>query len=197
MNRYPVRDRIVRLNKLNGISTIFYRRAIKGEYGFCYGNTIYINLESDISLDSVNLHEKLHFYEKNESFEKVKYEIIKNIDKKRYQKLYMDYLMKYYQIYSPEEIDAGVIDNEIVIDILSGIRKWNFQFPKKVEDYLCDVLEDEMNYLTEKRYSTFEWSDISLDGIEGIDFNSLYLDNAKTINAVKYVIKEDTKFNEK
>ena len=143
------------------------------------------------------MHEKLHFYEKNQSFEKVKYEIIKNIDKKRYQKLYMDYLMKYYQIYSPEEIDAGVIDNEIVIDILSGIRKWNFQFPKKVEDYLSDVLEDEMNYLTEKRYSTFEWSDISLDGIEGVDFNSLNLENSKTTNIVNYVIKEDTKFNVK
>lgn len=197
MNKYPEKDRITHLNKINGISTIFYSRNVKGEHGFCYGNTIYLNLESEIPLDIINMHGKLHFYENNKTFDKIKYEVIKNIDNKTYQKLYMDYLMKYYQIYSSEEIEAGAIDTKIVVDILSGINNCDFELSKKVKGYLSDIFEDELNYLTERRYSTFEWSDISFDGIENVDFNNLNLEKSRTENFITYVVKEDINFNEK
>ena len=137
-------------NKIFGINTIFYYDD-KSVCGYEENNTIYLNLNSNKDLEKVNMHELLHFYEETEVFNKIKERVISSLkENKEFDKLKEEYELKYFGIYSPEEIEKGIIDNEIVIDVLVGDYPY---FKKEDLDNLCtEILRSEKKETDSRRY---------------------------------------------
>ena len=141
---------IERFNRTFGIETVFYYDD-KIVCGYEENNTIYLNLNSNKELKKVNMHELLHFYEETEVFKKIKERIISNLkENKEFKKLKEEYELKYFGIYSPEEIEKGIIDNEIVIDILVGDYPY---FKEEELENLCnEILKSEKKETENRRY---------------------------------------------
>ena len=137
-------------NKIFGINTIFYYDD-KSVCGYEENNTIYLNLNSNKDLEKVNMHELLHFYEETEVFKKIKERVISSLkENEEFDKLKEEYELKYFGIYSPEEIEKGIIDNEIVIDVLVGDYPY---FRKEDLDNLCtEILKSEKKETDSRRY---------------------------------------------
>ena len=137
-------------NKIFGINTVFYYDD-KSVCGYEENNTIYLNLNSNKDLEKVNMHELLHFYEETEVFKKIKERVISSLkENKKFDKLKEEYELKYFGIYSPEEIEKGIIDNEIVIDVLVGDYPY---FKKEDLDNLCtEILRSEKKETDSRRY---------------------------------------------
>ena len=137
-------------NKIFGINTIFYYDD-KSVCGYEENNTIYLNLNSNKDLEKVNMHELLHFYEETEVFNKIKERVISSLkENKEFDKLKEEYELKYFGIYSLEEIEKGIIDNEIVIDALVGDYPY---FKKEDLDNLCiEILKSEKKETDSRRY---------------------------------------------
>ncbi len=108
-------ERIIELNKKLGLRTEF----IEDEeiLGYSLGRTIYINIGIEQDYEKTNKHEILHFYEETEEFKKIKEQVLEE-NKDRIEEIRKEYEMRYYGLYSEEEIKAGVLENEIVIDML-------------------------------------------------------------------------------
>ena len=116
-------------NKTFGIETVFYYDD-KSICGYEENNTIYLNLNSKKDLKNVNMHELLHFFEETEMFNRIKERVIKRLNENNvFDELKEEYELKYFGIYSLDEIEKGIIDNEIVIDVLVG----DFPYFKKEE----------------------------------------------------------------
>lgn len=137
-------------NKIFGINTVFYYDD-KSVCGYEENNTIYLNLNSNKDLEKVNMHELLHFYEETEVFKKIKERVISSLkENKEFDKLKEEYELKYFGIYSLEEIEKGIIDNEIVIDVLVGDYPY---FKKEDLDNLCtEILRSEKKETDRRRY---------------------------------------------
>ena len=137
-------------NKIFGINTVFYYDD-KSVCGYEENNTIYLNLNSNKDLEKVNMHELLHFYEETEVFKKIKERVISSLkENKEFDKLKEEYELKYFGIYSLEEIEKGIIDNEIVIDVLVGDYPY---FKKEDLDNLCtEILRSEKKETDSRRY---------------------------------------------
>ena len=141
---------IERFNRTFGIETVFYYDD-EMVCGYEENNTIYLNLNSNKELKKVNMHELLHFYEETEVFKKIKEKIIGSLkENKEFEKLKEEYELKYFGIYSPEEIEKGIIDNEIVIDILVGDYPY---FKEEELENLCnEILKSEKKETENRRY---------------------------------------------
>ena len=137
-------------NKTFGINTVFYYDD-EIVCGYEENNTIYLNLNSNKELKKVNMHELLHFYEETEVFKKIKERVISSLkENKEFKKLKEEYELKYFGIYSPEEIEKGIIDNEIVIDILVGDYPY---FKEEELENLCnEILKSEKKETENRRY---------------------------------------------
>ena len=137
-------------NKIFGINTIFYYDD-KSVCGYEENNTIYLNLNSNKDLEKVNMHELLHFYEETEVFNKIKERVISSLkENKEFDKLKEEYELKYFGIYSLEEIEKGIIDTEIVIDVLVGDYPY---FKKEELENLCiEILKSEKKETDSRRY---------------------------------------------
>lgn len=137
-------------NKTFGIETVFYYDD-KSICGYEENNIIYLNLNSKKDLKSVNMHELLHFFEETEMFNKIKERVIKRLKENNiFDELKEEYELKYFGIYSLEEIEKGIIDNEIVIDVLIG----DFPYFKKeeLEDLCKEILKAEKKETDSRRY---------------------------------------------
>ena len=137
-------------NKTFGIETVFYYDD-KSICGYEENNTIYLNLNSKKDLKNVNMHELLHFFEETEIFNKIKERVIKRLKENNiFDELKEEYELKYFGIYSFDEIEKGIIDNEIVIDVLVG----DFPYFKKEElEELCkEILKAEKKETDSRRY---------------------------------------------
>ena len=129
-------------NKTFGIETVFYYDD-KSICGYEENNAIYLNLNSKKDLKNVNMHELLHFFEETEMFNKIKERVIKRLKENNiFDELKEEYELKYFGIYSIDEIEKGIIDNEIVIDVLVG----DFPYFKKeeLEDLCKEILKAEI-----------------------------------------------------
>lgn len=137
-------------NKIFGINTVFYYDD-KSVCGYEENNTIYLNLNSNKDLEKVNMHELLHFYEETEVFKKIKERVISSLkENKEFDKLKEEYELKYFGIYSLEEIEKGIIDTEIVIDVLVGDYPY---FKKEELENLCiEILKSEKKETDSRRY---------------------------------------------
>ena len=137
-------------NKTFGIETVFYYDD-KSICGYEENNTIYLNLNSKKDLKNVNMHELLHFFEETEMFNKIKERVIKRLKENNvFDELKEEYELKYFGIYSLDEIEKGIIDNEIVIDVLVG----DFPYFKKeeLEDLCKEILKAEKKETDSRRY---------------------------------------------
>ena len=137
-------------NKTFGIETVFYYDD-KSICGYEENNTIYLNLNSKKDLKNVNMHELLHFFEETEMFNRIKERVIKRLKKNNiFDELKEEYELKYFGIYSLDEIEKGIIDNEIVIDVLVG----DFPYFKKeeLEDLCKEILKAEKKETDSRRY---------------------------------------------
>ena len=137
-------------NKTFGIETVFYYDD-KSICGYEENNTIYLNLNSKKDLKNVNMHELLHFFEETEMFNKIKERVIKRLNENNvFDELKEEYELKYFGIYSLDEIEKGIIDNEIVIDVLVG----DFPYFKKeeLEDLCKEILKAEKKETDSRRY---------------------------------------------
>ena len=137
-------------NKTFGIETVFYYDD-KSICGYEENNTIYLNLNSKKDLKNVNMHELLHFFEETEMFSKIKERVIKRLKENNvFDELKEEYELKYFGIYSLDEIEKGIIDDEIVIDVLVG----DFPYFKKeeLEDLCKEILKAEKKETDSRRY---------------------------------------------
>jgi hypothetical protein len=137
-------------NKTFGIETVFYYDD-KSICGYEENNIIYLNLNSKKDLKNVNMHELLHFFEETEMFNKIKERVIKRLKENvTFDNLKEEYELKYFGIYSIDEIEKGIIDNEIVIDVLVG----DFPYFKKeeLEDLCKEILKAEKKETDSRRY---------------------------------------------
>ena len=137
-------------NKTFGIETVFYYDD-KSICGYEENNIIYLNLNSKKDLKNVNMHELLHFFEETEMFNKIKERVIKRLKENNiFDELKEEYELKYFGIYSIDEIEKGIIDNEIVIDVLIG----DFPYFKKeeLEDLCKEILKAEKKETDSRRY---------------------------------------------
>lgn len=137
-------------NKTFGIETVFYYDD-KSICGYEENNIIYLNLNSKKDLKNVNMHELLHFFEETEMFNKIKERVIKRLKENgTFDNLKEEYELKYFGIYSLDEIEKGIIDNEIVIDVLVG----DFPYFKKeeLEDLCKEILKAEKKETDSRRY---------------------------------------------
>ena len=137
-------------NKTFGIETVFYYYD-KSICGYEENNAIYLNLNSKKDLKNVNMHELLHFFEETEMFNKIKERVIKRLKENNvFDELKEEYELKYFGIYSLDEIEKGIIDNEIVIDVLVG----DFPYFKKeeLEDLCKEILKAEKKETDSRRY---------------------------------------------
>lgn len=141
---------IERFNRTFGIETVFYYDE-EMVCGYEENNTIYLNLNSNKELKKVNMHELLHFYEETEVFKEIKERIISSLkENKEFEKLKEEYELKYFGIYSLEEIEKGIIDNEIVIDVLVGDYPY---FKEEELENLCnEILKSEKKETENRRY---------------------------------------------
>lgn len=137
-------------NKTFGIETVFYYDD-KSICGYEENNIIYLNLNSKKDLKNVNMHELLHFFEETEVFSKIKEKVISSLKENNiFDELKEEYELKYFGIYSLDEIEKGIIDNEIVIDVLVG----DFPYFKKeeLEDLCKEILKAEKKETDSRRY---------------------------------------------
>lgn len=137
-------------NKTFGIETVFYYDD-KSICGYEENNIIYLNLNSKKDLKNVNMHELLHFFEETEMFNKIKERVISSLKENgTFDNLKEEYELKYFGIYSIDEIEKGIINNEIVIDVLVG----DFPYFKKeeLEDLCKEILKAEKKETDNRRY---------------------------------------------
>lgn len=119
-----IKERIIQFNKQFELKTEFI--IDENILGYALNDTIYINSSIEQDYERTNKHELLHFFEESEEFENIKQKVLKdneaNLDKIR-----AEYELRYFGLYSEDEIKAGVIDNEIVIDLLidNSVIKYN------------------------------------------------------------------------
>ena len=108
---------IISNNAKLGLKTEFF----KGSYlmGYTEGNTIYLNELTD-NLQFVNKHEVLHHFENTAIFKMVKEQIFEEMAEEEKKEVYEEYLLAYGGLYTKEEIENGVLDNEIAIDVIIG-----------------------------------------------------------------------------
>ena len=167
---------IERFNRTFGIETVFYYDD-EMVCGYEENNTIYLNLNSNKELKKVNMHELLHFYEETEVFKEIKERIISSLkENKEFEKLKEEYELKYFGIYSPEEIEKGIIDNEIVIDILVGDYPY---FKEEELENLCnEILKSEKKETENRRYLILNMNNnirnMSLSKLEKIFASNYY-----------------------
>ena len=140
-----MKEKIIEFNKQFHLNTEFI---IDSEIeGYSIGNTIYLN-ENSSDIEKVNKHELLHFFENDETFQKLKEEIIK-LNKEKIKAIREEYYLRYYGLYSEEEIQNGIIDTEIVIDMLIDNYVIEYKEGLKLGNY---VLTEITKNLEQKRY---------------------------------------------
>lgn len=145
-------ENIILENEKLGLITKLYNEN-SDILGYSEGKTIYLNTFHNSDLETVNKHETLHLYENSKNFKLIKKVIFSLLKKDDISNLRKYYSIKYNGIYKKEDLDNGILDNEIIIDIIIG----NGKFPITLENYIKNaydfiVKKDQNTLLTSKRY---------------------------------------------
>lgn len=143
---------IIESNKRIGIKTVIFGEA-NDILGYYENGTIFLNEFYPNDMEKTNKHEVLHMFEDSEKFKIAKDVILKIMSNKERGELYRQYYVRYAGLYSEEEIEKGILDNEIAIDAIIG----NGKFSKEIEETAKGLFElivgdeqSEINY--KKRY---------------------------------------------
>lgn len=140
------KERIIEFNKRFGLNTEFITD--ESVLGYALNNTIYINESIEQDYERTNKHELLHFFEDTEEFQKLKQDIFE-ANKENLEQIRSEYELRYFGLYSEDEINAGVLDNEIAIDLLIDNSVIEYEDGLKIGDEFLGNIEHE---LEEKRY---------------------------------------------
>ena len=141
-----IKQKIIEYNSQFGIKTEFITAG--DVLGYSLGNTIYINESIEQDYERTNKHELLHFYENTEEFERIKQKLLQE-HKDELNEIRSEYELRYYGLYSKEEIKAGVLDNEIVIDMMVDNSSIEYEDGLKIgEEFLGQIQKG----LEKKRY---------------------------------------------
>lgn len=140
-------------NRKLGFDTIFFNEEngviSYTEKGMIYLNTAYNNLYL------ANKRETLHLFENHPYFDLVKIACLKKLPFSEYEKLYGFYLDKYKNLYSEEDIENGVIDNEIVIDIIVGNGHFSNALNNFVRGFYDEIICSVQKWAKGTRYTTY------------------------------------------
>lgn len=143
---------IIGQNKKLGLKTIFFGEP-NDILGYYENGTVFLNEFYSKDMEKTNNHEVLHMFEDSKKFKIAKEIILKTLSSKEKGLLYRQYFVRYAGLYSEQEIENGILDNEIVIDAIID----NGKFSKKVEEIAKDLFDfivgdkqSEKNY--KKRY---------------------------------------------
>ena len=109
------KKRIIEFNRRFNLKTKFFTD--ESVLGYSLNNTIYINSGIKQDYERTNLHEVLHFFVDSEEFKKIKQQVLKEIETDL-DKIKAEYELRYFGVYSEDEIKSGVLEDEIVIDLL-------------------------------------------------------------------------------
>ena len=137
-----IKQRIIEFNNRFGIKTEFIRD--ESILGYALGRTIYINESIDQDYEKTNKHELLHFFENTPEFEKIKTRLLEE-HKDELEEIRKDYELRYFGIYSEEEIAKGVLDNEIAIDMM--VNNLSFEYDKGLkigEEFLAPLRDSRL-----------------------------------------------------
>lgn len=142
-----MKEKIKEFNKQFGLNTEFFSDPdIKG---YVLGNTIYLSdTNPEDELEKVNKHELLHFFEEDEIFIELKDTILKKISNKIDQ-LREIYKLRYCDVYTKEEIESGILDTEIAIDLLVEDFYFGYDNGLKLNEYLLTKISEN---ITRKKY---------------------------------------------
>ena len=143
---------IIESNKKLGLKTAFFGQA-NDILGYYENGTVFLNEFYPNDMEKTNKHEVLHMFEDSEKFKIAKDVILKTLSHKERSEMYRQYYVRYAGLYSEEEIEKGILDNEIAIDAIIG----NGKFSKEIEETAKGLFElivgdeqSEINY--KKRY---------------------------------------------
>ena len=130
------KEDIILSNEKLGIKTSFLNED-NGILGYTENGVIYLNEFYNEDLEVVNKHEVLHLFEGSKQFFGAKKIIFDMLGEKELNMLRNEYYLKYSGLYSEEEINRGILDNEIVIDIIIS----NGVFSLPINDYIDNAYE--------------------------------------------------------
>lgn len=141
-----IKQRIIEFNKKFNLKTEF----ITGEdvLGYALKDTIYINESIEQDYEKTNKHELLHFYENTPEFKKLKQKLLTD-HKEKIDKIRDEYELRYFGLYSEEEIKAGVLDNEIIIDLMVDNSTIEYSNGLKIGDMFLGQIQ---NSIEQKKY---------------------------------------------
>ena len=144
-----IKNKIIEFNNQFGIKTEFIT---DGDIlGYALGNTIYINESIEQNYEKTNRHEVLHFFEESPEFEIIKKRMLEEHADKL-DDIRSEYELRYFGLYSEEEIKAGLLDTEIVIDMMADNSNFEYEEGLRIGD---DFLGQIQHSLEEKRYLNF------------------------------------------
>ena len=141
-----IKQRIIEFNNQFGIKTEFVTQ--EDVMGYALGNTIYINESVQQDYEKTNRHELLHFFEETPEFEVIKKRLLEEHADKL-DDIRSEYELRYFGLYSEEEIKAGVLDTEIAIDMMVDNSSFEYEDGLKIGD---DFLGQIQHSIEEKRY---------------------------------------------
>lgn len=130
------KENIILRNNALGIETIFFNEE-NGILGYTENGVVYLNEAYDSDLSLVNKHEVLHLFEDGEQFLNIKKIIFELFGEEELKRLREEYYFKYVGLYTEEEINNGVLDNEIIIDIIIGNGRFGFM----IDEYIVGAYE--------------------------------------------------------
>ncbi len=186
-----IKNKIINFNLSLGINTKF----IKDEHilGYSLNNTIYINEYINQDYEKTNKHELLHFYTNTNEFKSIKDYLFSKY-KNEIDLLRKEYYLRYSGLYKKEEIDKGIIDDEIAIDLI--IDNYNITLDKNrllVGTVLFNIL---IKSIKEKRYLNIKIknniNNMKLTKWEKI-FVTNYYNNMPNTNNKYETIRQDIK----
>ena len=140
------KERIIEFNRRFGLNTEFITD--DSVLGYALNNTIYINECIEQDYERTNKHELLHFFEETEEFQRLKQEVL-DANRENLEQIRSEYELRYFGLYSEDEINAGVLYNEIAIDLLIDNSVIEYEDGLKIGDAFLGNIENE---LAEKRY---------------------------------------------
>ena len=146
---------VVSDNMKLGLYTVFFS-GNESVLGYTKGNSIYLNERIGEDIELVNKHEVLHHYEDGSCFKRIKEAILSSLDEKDLRNLRNDYMLKYYSLYSREEIEGGIIDTEIVIDLIIGNSPLKFDSDKVVANAYEKITSSSRINKIDKRYNSLK-----------------------------------------
>ncbi len=141
------KDDISYNNILLGLETEFFNDPNAFFVARTAGNKIYLNLaqiETKEQLKLANRHEVLHHFEESESFALAKEEILEALTEEDREQIHREYYLRYAGIYSPAQIKQGILDTEIVIDLIVG------NFSKEIREKYSPITDNLFDLIVAK-----------------------------------------------